>query len=253
MGEDTPRLTATLDLFAQMSKDSVFNSLRTVEQLGYLVWSGAAQHRGVLSFRVIIQSAEKQPALLEERVEAFLLAFRGEMTMMDDALFDRHRSAVIARKAEKEKTLSAESNRHWAEISNGRHRFGKRQQEISLLRSISKGDVAAFYDEFIGIVAKSRAKLTAAMVGKGGGAHAAAANGAALHDAVNGETGDAEDGEEESVEEREEREEREEGGKRAGCAGGRRDEGGEGRGREGEGGRGQRVRGHMRRRCRCRR
>ena len=167
VGEDSAQSTVLLDLFCQLCKDSAFNQLRTVEQLGYLVWTGSASHRGVLSFRVIIQSADREPRLLEQRVEAFLAHFRTELVAMGDEAFGRHRAAVIARKQEKDKTLSGESNRHWGEISNGRGRFGKREEEVEVLRGLDKAQVVEWMDTNVGVGKGERRKLTALMRGKG--------------------------------------------------------------------------------------
>ena len=167
VGEDSTLNAAMLDLFCQVCKDSAFNQLRTVEQLGYLVWTGNSSHRGVLSFRVIIQSADREPRLLEERVEAFLAGFTEELEKMEEDVFDRHRAAVIAKKQEKDKTLSAESNRHWGEISNRRGRFSKREEEVEVLRGVEKAQVVQWMAEHVGLGKGTRRKLTALMRGKG--------------------------------------------------------------------------------------
>ena len=167
VGDDSAANTAMLDLFSQLCKDSAFSQLRTVEQLGYLVWSGSTSHRGVLSFRVIIQSADRQPRLLESRIEAFLAAFRTELAAMPADTFERHRAAVIAKKTEKDKTLSSETNRHWAEISNRRYRFHKRSDEVELLKALTKEDVERWFEEHVGGQRGTRRKITAFMTGKG--------------------------------------------------------------------------------------
>lgn len=62
---------ATLSLFATIFQEPCFDQLRTKEQLGYMVFSGARRQNAVEGYRVIVQS-ERHPLYLESRIEAFL-------------------------------------------------------------------------------------------------------------------------------------------------------------------------------------
>ena len=167
IGEDAAATAARADLFGQMVRDSAFNQLRTIEQLGYHVWSSVQSNRGVLSFRLLVQSSNKHPDELEERVESFLHYFRDEMAAMDDAMFDRHRQAVIAKLEEKDKTLTGETNRHWTEISNRRYRFAQRKAKVDVLRATTKEQILDFYDRYVGVGQGTRAKISGRIEGRG--------------------------------------------------------------------------------------
>ena len=167
IGEDLAVTAAQADLFDQVSRDSGFNQLRTVEQLGYHVWSSVQSNRGVLSFRVLVQSSDRHPTALEERVESFVHHFRDELTAMTDDQFARHRQAVIAKLEEKDKTLTAETNRHWAEISNRRYRFTQRKAKVDALKDTTRQQLLDFYDRHVGGRGATRAKITGLVEGKG--------------------------------------------------------------------------------------
>ena len=62
---------ACLLLFSDMASEPCFDRLRTKEQLGYAVGCGPRFYVGMMGFRIMVQS-EKNPVVLEERVEAFL-------------------------------------------------------------------------------------------------------------------------------------------------------------------------------------
>ena len=167
VGEDSAAIAARSELFSQLTRDSAFNQLRTVEQLGYHVWSSVQSNRGVVSFRLLVQSSNKHPNELEERVESFLHYFRDEMAGMDEAMFDRHRQAVIAKLEEKDKTLTGETNRHWTEISNRRYRFGQRKAKVDVLKELRKEHMMDFYEQYVGVSKGTRTKITAMIEGRG--------------------------------------------------------------------------------------
>ena len=62
MGRQTLRDGALLDLMAEMIRDDCFETLRTQQQLGYIVFSGTHWSRHVSGFRVIVQSVIEQQA-----------------------------------------------------------------------------------------------------------------------------------------------------------------------------------------------
>jgi insulysin len=68
-------LRCRVQLLTQIAYEPSFDTLRTKEQLGYLVWSGHRRQAGTIGFRVVVQS-EKDPKYVESRVENFLTQFR---------------------------------------------------------------------------------------------------------------------------------------------------------------------------------
>lgn len=60
-----------IDLVSQILVEPCYNELRTKQQLGYIVYSGARKANGAKGLRVIVQST-KHPAYVEQRIEDFL-------------------------------------------------------------------------------------------------------------------------------------------------------------------------------------
>lgn len=60
-----------IDLVSQILCEPCYNTLRTKEQLGYIVFCGSRKANGVQGIRFIVQSA-KHPAFVEGRIELFL-------------------------------------------------------------------------------------------------------------------------------------------------------------------------------------
>lgn len=60
-----------LELLAQIIAEPCFNTLRTKEQLGYIVFSGIRRTSGAQGLRIIVQS-DKHPQYVEKRIDLFL-------------------------------------------------------------------------------------------------------------------------------------------------------------------------------------
>ena len=60
------------------------------------------------------------PVDVERRIEAFLADFARQLEAMDGEDFERHRSALIASKMQKDRSLGEEADRHWEQIFNRR-------------------------------------------------------------------------------------------------------------------------------------
>lgn len=70
-GQTNSRDNALVELYNEMVKEKFFDTLRTKEQLGYIVHSWVRSLAGVNGLSFIIQS-DKSPDYLDERIETFL-------------------------------------------------------------------------------------------------------------------------------------------------------------------------------------
>ena len=91
--------------------------MRTNEQLGYIVNLGHRYDLGVVGLRVIVQSASKHAAQLDERIEAFLATVPALLGGLSASEFNNHRESLLTAKLEQPKTLRHESGLYWNEIS----------------------------------------------------------------------------------------------------------------------------------------
>lgn len=79
VGRKDPLLNALLNVTVTLLREPAFTQLRTKEQLGYIVFTAAKSQHAVDGARVIIQSSAAPPDVLDERIEAFLANFGGEL------------------------------------------------------------------------------------------------------------------------------------------------------------------------------
>ncbi|KAI4171617.1 MAG: hypothetical protein LQ343_004095 [Gyalolechia ehrenbergii] len=156
-------LRAKLLLLGQMTEEIGFDQLRTKEQLGYIVFTGAKLAATIMGYRVIIQS-ERPTEYLEARINAFLALFGSRLESMEHDEFEGHKKSLINKRLEKVKNLDQESERFWNHISGGYFNFVQNKTDVANLEPLSKQDMIDFFKQYIDPTSPSRAKLSVHMV-----------------------------------------------------------------------------------------
>lgn len=95
------------ELFCQVVNEPFFDTLRTKEQLGYLVHSVKRSNIGLTGVRFTIQS-ERDAAYLEERIDSFLTNFDQYLVDMTDEQFEKEKTSLVNRLREDHKNLHSE-------------------------------------------------------------------------------------------------------------------------------------------------
>jgi insulysin len=163
-------LRAKLLLFAQMTDEPAFDQLRSKEQLGYVVWSGARYSATTIGYRVIIQS-ERTAEYLESRIDNFLIQTGETLEKMSEKDFEGHKRSVINKRLEKLKNLSSETSRFWSHIGSEYFDFLQNESDAANVRGLTKGDIVDFYKQLIDPRSPTRGKLSIYLNAQGG-AHA---------------------------------------------------------------------------------
>lgn len=163
-------LRAKLLLFAQMTDEPAFDQLRTKEQLGYVVWSGARYSATTMGYRVIVQS-DRNAKYLDSRVDSFLTNYGQTLANMGEAEFEGHKKSVINRRLERVKNLTSETARFWMHISSEFYDFVQHETDVAVLKNLTKADMLEFFKRYIDPTSLSRGKLSIHLTAQAG-AHA---------------------------------------------------------------------------------
>ena len=159
VGNVTDRvLRAKVLLLGQLTDEAGFNQLRTKEQLGYVVWTGAKINSTTIGYRVIIQS-ERPTDYLEERINAFLAFFATSLESMSQDDFEAHKKSLINKRLEKVKNLHQESGRLWSYIGSGYYDFLQRDKDVEHIKSLTKSEMIDFFNHYVQPTSPSRAKV----------------------------------------------------------------------------------------------
>ncbi|CAO2647064.1 Nn.00g079860.m01.CDS01 [Neocucurbitaria sp. VM-36] len=152
-------MRAKLLLLGQMTDEPCFNQLRTIEQLGYVVFSGSTFADIWAGYRILIQS-EKDCRYLEGRIEHFLQTFEETLQEMSDEDFESHKRAIINKRLAKLKNLSQEDNRFWNHIYSDSYDFLQADTDAATIEKLSKKNMVDFYAQYISTSSSQRSKLS---------------------------------------------------------------------------------------------
>uniref|UniRef100_A0A915PZQ4 Insulin-degrading enzyme n=1 Tax=Setaria digitata TaxID=48799 RepID=A0A915PZQ4_9BILA len=157
-GQQDVRENVLLELVVQLAAEPAFNQLRTTEQLGYIVHTGARRSNGVQGIELLIQG-QHGPEFMEERIENFLLKFRSDLEKMSDDEFLDNVEALATKRLEKPKTMKAQAGRYWTEVDSGFYLFERDHVEVPILRKLTKADVIEYFDKHFAVSSLERRKL----------------------------------------------------------------------------------------------
>lgn len=158
------RLRVVAALLNQILSEPTFNTLRTKEQLGYIVscsgWSLSGG--GDIGVRIVVQS-EKTPGHLEDRVEAHLSAMKTYIEEMTPEVFQEQKGGLEKKWRESYKNLMEEGGHFMLHISTGHLDFLRAEKDANLLKDITKEDVLSLFMSNVHPSSKTRSKLSVQM------------------------------------------------------------------------------------------
>lgn len=132
-------------LAAQLVGAPFYHSLRTEQQLGYVVFANAYEILEVPGLAFVIQSPVAGGAELDAQVQAFLDEYSQTLADMTEAGLEAQKASVISRLEEEDKTLRAISERWWREIDRQNTDFDTRQRMVEAVRALDLEAVRKLY------------------------------------------------------------------------------------------------------------
>ena len=133
------------ELVSQIIHEPCFNRLRTIEQLGYVVFSGTRETRTTFGLRFLIQS-EYPTFYLLSRIQGFIAKMGSFIANnMTESEFEKHVAALINKKEQKMKNLREEKDYLWNRIATGYYDFDRHEEDVEFLKKFSLADIQEFY------------------------------------------------------------------------------------------------------------
>ena len=139
--DDSYESRATTMVVEQIVGTPFYTSLRTEQQLGYIVQTGNYPIKDVPGIVGLIQSPTAESDTILTQIDAFFRNF--EDRLFDN--FERDRSAVLTSLREPFKNQSEQANDFWSNIVADKTNFDERSQLIRAVSSLTKKDVLDFY------------------------------------------------------------------------------------------------------------
>lgn len=145
--DDTLAQTAKSQLLGHIIGPQYFSSLRTDQQLGYVVNASAMtfeQHSGL---RFIIQSPSAPAAALHEKTLEFLTAQTERLANMTEDEYAENQQGLIAQLLEKDKNLGERAWRYWTDLDDGYTKFDRRRQLATAIEATNQSDLRQYLSQ----------------------------------------------------------------------------------------------------------
>lgn len=136
-------------VLAQMVSSPFYQSLRTDQQLGYIVSAASWEILETPGLGFIIQSPSATPKAIDEAVSGFLSSFTSTLDAYSQSDVTREKQAVVSRLQEKDRQLSERSERYWREIDRGTTDFDSRERLIDAVKAVGKPALQSLWEETI--------------------------------------------------------------------------------------------------------
>lgn len=147
--DDSMRTRATLNLLASLINAPFYESLRTEQQLGYIVNASTMPIMKVSGLVLYIESPVADPLLLEERIDAFLSDYAATLDAMQQAAFDGAKQGLLTNLRQPPRRLEALSSRYWSDILIQEYEQDSTLAMADAIASLTLEDVRAYYRDHV--------------------------------------------------------------------------------------------------------
>lgn len=147
--ETNNRQRAQYALLGRLLASPFFSSLRTEQQLGYVVFAGPRpfeKHPGVI---FVVQSPKLDPIGIENRVDQFLLDQRGALAKLTDSDLEQYRQGLIGDLLKKDDNMDERNDRFWQGIASGELDFENRVKIADEIRKLKPSDMQSALDRLM--------------------------------------------------------------------------------------------------------
>ncbi|KAL4454183.1 hypothetical protein ABPG74_012140 [Tetrahymena malaccensis] len=141
--ECTIRNHNLLDLVQTFLRIPAFTQLRTVEQLGYVVFTSVNTRSGIGGIVFVVQSNVKPPIEVSNRIKAFVQSMEEKLTNMTEEQFKVLVDGVKNTIKEKDTDIFSEAVRY-EEAINTQYIFGKKQKRVEDIENVTMEEFIKF-------------------------------------------------------------------------------------------------------------
>jgi insulysin len=130
-------------MLGKMISEPVYNTLRTKDQLGYVVFGLVVPHRSILELQLIVQGAKEGPDSVDLKIEGVLDDFGQSLRNLTHSQFATWKASVRSSIDRQDQNMAQECDRFWAQIVSGDVCFNRKQMALDYLASFDKPEELA--------------------------------------------------------------------------------------------------------------
>ena len=146
-------------LAGQLLRSPFFSSLRTDQQLGYVVSAGIRRMDTQSGNLFLVQSPSANVAHIENAMMVFLEQYIAQWDAMPVDAFEQQKAGLITRLMEKDKNLGQRSQRYWRSLSEENFTFDSNRQIADQVSGLNKQDMKVFLEDLYLRVQNQRLRI----------------------------------------------------------------------------------------------
>jgi insulysin len=145
------KLLALIFLTHKIINEPFFNSLRTEQQLGYIVKSfidkiGSSRYP-YYGYSFLIQSDKKKTIYMNKRIEEFLKKIKKNLIeKLSESHLNKYKNTIILELNQKDKSLLENFNHNSSQIINSDYSFNYREIISSKVKKVKRNDLINFFN-----------------------------------------------------------------------------------------------------------
>lgn len=152
-----------IELLSEAVEQSFYNSLRTQQQLGYIVYSGIKYREGIYALTFTVQSSIITGDEIVNRIEMYLadVGIPSLMNITQEEL-DSYREGLVVRKLEPDQRLTSQAGRFWGEITSNIFNtplFDRHEVEVEALNKVTIDQFTSFCRNLLSVDGNARRLL----------------------------------------------------------------------------------------------
>ncbi len=132
-------------LLGHILANPFFNSLRTEQQLGYVVAAGFNEMENLPGMLFLVQSSTVSADELQKRMETFVQEYATQLQDMDAEEFRSHKAGLLAKLLKKDDMMLARASRYLDNLEREQYSFDFRKRVADEVKRLNREDLLAFY------------------------------------------------------------------------------------------------------------
>lgn len=143
--DDSLETRATITLLATLLRTPFYDTLRTEQQLGYIVNAGTLPILKTNGLVMYIESPSAEPLQLEASIDAFLADYANDLATLDPAVFEATKAGLVTDLRQPPQRLNSLSARYWSDILIEEYEQDSTLQMADAIETLTLNDVSAWY------------------------------------------------------------------------------------------------------------
>ncbi|MGS2723662.1 insulinase family protein [Porticoccus sp. GXU_MW_L64] len=138
-----------ISLLSRLAHQPYFDSLRTEQQLGYIVGARAKRSERTPGLTFMVQSPTASAAEVETATDKFLPEFQQKLNAMGDDDLMSLKQAMVAQLQQPPQNVGERVSRFWRDLREGHTEFDYRKKSIAALKKITIKDVQDAFNQIV--------------------------------------------------------------------------------------------------------